>query len=83
MLDIGFWEIVVIATVALLIVGPDKFPSLARQIGKLLSTTQRMFNNLKRDLKTELRLDEENSFKQHLDELDDLMKNAPNEKQSD
>ena len=34
MFDIGFWEIIVIAIVALLVVGPDKLPGLIRETSR-------------------------------------------------
>ncbi|NOY62665.1 MAG: twin-arginine translocase subunit TatB, partial [Gammaproteobacteria bacterium] len=34
MFDIGFWEITVIAVIALLVVGPDEFPQLVRSVGQ-------------------------------------------------
>jgi sec-independent protein translocase protein TatB len=75
--DIGFWELVMIATIALLVVGPDKLPAFARQSGKWLGKFRRLINNLQRELKQELLIDEGKAFKQQLGDLDDLMKNAP------
>ena len=77
MFDIGFWELVMIATVALLVVGPDRLPAFAQQAGKWLGKFRRLINNLQRELKQELLIDEGKDFKRQLNELDDLMKNAP------
>ncbi len=79
MFDIGFWELVMIATIALLVVGPDKLPAFAQQTGKWLGKFRRLINNLQRELKQELLIDEGKEFKQQLGELDDLMKNAPDQ----
>jgi len=79
MFDIGFWELVIIAIVALLVVGPDKFPAFARQAGKWLGKFRRLINNLQREIKQELSIDEGKAFKQQLEELDGLMKNAPDQ----
>jgi len=79
MFDIGFWELIIIAIVALLVVGPDRFPDFARQAGKWLAKFRRLINNLQREIKQELSIDEGKAFKQQLEELDGLMKNAPDQ----
>jgi len=79
MFDIGFWELVMIGTVALLVVGPDRLPAFARQAGKWLGKFRRLINNLQRELKQELLIDESRDFKRQLNDLDDLMKNAPDQ----
>ena len=77
MFDIGFWEIVVVTIIALLIVGPEKLPLLARQIGRLVGKTRRFLNNIQREFKREFLTDEAGSFDDKLEELGDLMKHAP------
>lgn len=79
MFDIGFWELFMIATVALLVVGPDRLPAFAQQAGKWLGKFRRLINNLQRELKQELLIDESKAFKRQLNDLDDLMKNAPDQ----
>jgi len=79
MFDIGFWELIIIAIVALLVVGPDRFPDFARQAAKWLAKFRRLINNLQREIKQELSIDEGKVFKQQLEELDGLMKNAPDQ----
>lgn len=68
-----------IATIALLVIGPDRLPAFAQQAGKLIGKLRRLINNLQRELKQELLIDEGKEFKQQLNELDDLMKNAPDQ----
>ena len=77
MFDIGFWELVMIGTITLLVVGPDRLPAFAQQAGKWLGKFRRLINNLQRELKQELLIDEGRTFKRQLSDLDDLMKNAP------
>ena len=79
MFDIGFWELVIIAVIALLVVGPDKLPAFAQKAGKWIGKIRRLKNNLQRELKQELSLDEGKEFKQQLSDLDELMKNAPDQ----
>lgn len=54
MFDIGFWEIIVIAVVALVVVGPDEFPVLVRNIGHGIGKIRRFFNSVKNDLDYEI-----------------------------
>lgn len=68
-----------IATIALLVVGPDRLPAFARQAGKWLGKFRRLINNLQRELKQELLEEEGKAFKKKLNDLDDLMKNAPDQ----
>jgi len=79
MFDIGFWELILIAVIALLIVGPDRLPGFARQAGRLVGKIRRFINNARRELEREINLDESKEFRQQLSELDDLMKNAPDQ----
>jgi len=58
MFDIGFSEIVVIAVVALVVLGPEKLPKTARTLGHLFGRLQRYVNDVKRDIQRELELDE-------------------------
>jgi len=59
MFDIGFWEIALIAVVALLVVGPDEFPALVRNIGAWIGKIRRFMSDTKNDLDREFRKAEE------------------------
>jgi sec-independent protein translocase protein TatB len=58
MFDIGFSELLVIAVVALLVVGPERLPRVARTAGHLFGRLQRYVNDVKSDIQRELELDE-------------------------
>jgi len=58
MFDIGFWEIVLIGIVALLVVGPDKFPGLIRDIARWSVRIRRFVVDTKRDIEREIRIDD-------------------------
>ena len=58
MFDIGFSELIVIAIVALLVIGPERLPKVARTIGLLLGRAQRYVNDVKSDINREMQLDE-------------------------
>jgi sec-independent protein translocase protein TatB len=58
MFDIGFSEIVVIAVVALIVIGPERLPKAARTLGHLFGRLQRYVNDVKSDISREMELDE-------------------------
>jgi sec-independent protein translocase protein TatB len=64
MFDIGFSEIVVIAVVALVVLGPEKLPKTARTLGHLFGRLQRYVNDVKSDIRREIELDELHKLQQ-------------------
>ena len=58
MFDIGFSELIVIALVALIVIGPERLPKVARTLGHLLGRMQRYVNDVKSDISREMELDE-------------------------
>jgi sec-independent protein translocase protein TatB len=58
MFDVGFSEMVVIALVALIVIGPERLPRVARTLGALLGRAQRYVNDVKADIQREVDLDE-------------------------
>jgi sec-independent protein translocase protein TatB len=58
MFDISFAELVVIAVVALIVVGPERLPKLARTLGYLLGRAQRYVAEVKSDIQREMELEE-------------------------
>ncbi len=58
MFDIGFSEIVLIAVVALVVLGPERLPKAARTMGLLFGRLQRYVNEVKADISREMELDE-------------------------
>jgi sec-independent protein translocase protein TatB len=58
MFDIGFSELVVIAVVALIVIGPERLPKVARTLGHLFGRMQRYVNDVKADISREMELDE-------------------------
>jgi sec-independent protein translocase protein TatB len=80
MFDIGFSEIVVIAVVALVVLGPEKLPKTARTLGHLFGRLQRYVNDVKRDIQRELELEELRKLQQNVQsaakEIEDSMASA-------
>lgn len=58
MFDIAFSELMVIGTVALVVIGPEKLPKVARNVGKVFGQTKRLINTISADIDRELQLDE-------------------------
>ena len=58
MFDVGLSEIMVIAVVALIVLGPEKLPKTARTLGHLFGRLQRYVADVKSDISRELALDE-------------------------
>src|SRR5215204_5247388 len=58
MFDVGFSEIVVIAVVALIVIGPERLPKVARTLGILFGRMQRYVNDVKADISREMELEE-------------------------
>jgi sec-independent protein translocase protein TatB len=58
MFDIGFWELALIGVVALLVVGPERLPALARTLGFWLGKARRLMSSVREDIEREIRADE-------------------------
>jgi sec-independent protein translocase protein TatB len=58
MFDIGFSEFMIIAVVALIVIGPERLPKVARTLGHLFGRMQRYVNDIKADISREMELDE-------------------------
>lgn len=84
MFDIGFWELVLIGIIGLLVVGPERLPGFAREVGRWIRRLRRMTSDARRELQRELQWDEDDDsrrelgdMKKQLGDMDRLMKNAP------
>lgn len=58
MFDIGFWELVLISVVALVVLGPERLPVAIRSVSKFVRTAKTMANNVKDELSQELKIQE-------------------------
>jgi sec-independent protein translocase protein TatB len=79
MFDIGFWELVVIAIIALLVIGPERLPGFAHDVGLWFGKLKRYIHHARRELETEFNIHENRAFQKNLDDLDNLLKNAPDQ----
>ncbi len=60
-LDMGFWEILLIIVVALIIWGPGKIPEIARTLGKFMNAMKKMSYDLTTQVRKEMELEEKKS----------------------
>jgi len=58
MFDIGFTELLIIGIVALIVIGPERLPKVARTAGHLYGRMQRYVSSVKSDISHEIQLDE-------------------------
>lgn len=77
MFDIGFWELVAIAVIALLIIGPEKLPGFARDAGRLFRKARNFAQTTKRELEKELELDRIDGLNDEIQRADRLFREAP------
>jgi len=76
MFDIGIWEIALILLVALLVVGPERLPGLARKLGLWINRARKIFSEVKGDVERELRMEELKHSLTQPDAVDDMRKLA-------
>lgn len=58
MFDMGFTELMLIGIVALVVIGPERLPGVARTAGKYFGRLKRFMTTIKADVEQELRADE-------------------------
>ena len=79
-MNLGFPELIVIFTVALLVFGPRKLPEIGRSLGRSLNEFKRATNDLKRTWESEVRSEEEDLRRvidQEQPELDQIDQEQP------
>ena len=83
MFDVGFSELMVIAVVALVVIGPERLPRVARTLGHLYARLQRYVNDVKADINREIELDELRKFKDEFEQaaqsMESQIKNEMNQ----
>ena len=53
MFDVGFWELTFLATLALLVLGPDKLPGVVSSVGRMLGRARALARGLKMQMERE------------------------------
>ena len=75
MIDLGISKIALIGAIALIVIGPEKLPRLARTIGTLLGKAQRYVADVKSEVNRSMELDE---FKKMKDSVVDAARDVEN-----
>ena len=71
MFDIGFWELVLIAVVALVVVGPERFPGMVKKAGYWFGQFRRMANAVKSEI--QLEVDKAEELQRKLEEQKEIL----------
>ena len=68
MLDLGISKMALIGAVALIVIGPEKLPRVARTVGTLLGKAQRYVSDVKAEVNRAMDLDELKKMKESVEE---------------
>ena len=68
MFDVSFSELMIIAVVALIVIGPEKLPKVARTLGALTGRMQRYVAQVKEEVNREVRFQELQQLQQEIEE---------------
>lgn len=74
MFGLSFSELMLIGVVALIVIGPEKLPKVARTVGHLLGRAQRYVNDVKTDIRKEMDAAEIGSLKDQMQEAANSVK---------
>ena len=58
MFDVGFWEILLILVLALVVIGPERLPGAARQAGLFVGKARRYIEGVRNEVESELDINE-------------------------
>lgn len=68
MIDLGLSKIAIIGVVALVVIGPEKLPKVARMVGSLYGRAQRYLHEVKSEVSREIELDELRNLKKEVED---------------
>lgn len=68
MIDLGLSKLALIGVVALVVIGPERLPKVARMAGTLFGRAQRYINDVKSEVSREMELDELRKMKEEMEE---------------
>src|SRR3954469_12770039 len=67
MIDLGIEKMMVIGAVALIVIGPEKLPRVARTVGALIGKAQRYVNDVKAEVNRSIELEELQKMKREVE----------------
>lgn len=68
MFDVGFSELVIISLIALIVIGPNRLPRVARTLGHLAGRLQRYVADVKADINREVELEELRKMRENVEQ---------------
>jgi sec-independent protein translocase protein TatB len=54
MFDVGFWELTLLATIALLVIGPERLPGMVSTVGRMMGRARSLARGLKMQIEREM-----------------------------
>lgn len=79
MFDISFSELMLIGVIALLVLGPERLPRVARTVGHMFGRAQRYMNDVKSDIQREMDIEEISSIKKQMEDASSSIKQSVNQ----
>lgn len=79
MFDLSFSELMLIGVVALIVIGPERLPKVARTVGHLVGRAQRYVSGVKSDIQREINLSELNNIKGQMEDAAKSMQQSMQE----
>jgi len=82
MFDIGFWELLVIAVIGLVVLGPERLPGAIRSVQRTMAKVRAFGSKVEAELNHELRVKELHEHLKQIEATDDIEKLSPELKRS-
>ncbi|HUH59084.1 MAG TPA: Sec-independent protein translocase protein TatB [Candidimonas sp.] len=79
MFDVSFTELLLVGVIALIVIGPERLPKVARTLGHLVGRAQRYVTDVKTDIQREMELGELSNLK---DQMEDAAKSVKSSMQT-
>lgn len=76
MFDVSFSELLLIGVIALIVIGPERLPKVARTLGHLVGRAQRYVSDVKTDIQREIELDGLTDLKGQMEEAAKSVKSS-------
>ena len=77
MFDFGFWELALVLIISLIILGPERLPTFASQLGSLIKKIKDFANSVKSNIENESRMNDLKKIidkqKEELSEFEDTI----------
>jgi sec-independent protein translocase protein TatB len=78
--DIGFSELLLVAVIAIIVLGPEKLPEAMVNFGKFIGKIKRMWNDATADIRKEIELEEmKEEMQKYKEELRKLQEKVDND----